>query len=149
MRLRNLSKTLPILPLASLSKRLLACLYDGLVIIAIAMLITLLIIAVLGDARDGFVRLFLQLMLFVVIGAYFVTSWVKSGQTIAMRAWRIKVVDQHHAPLSHLQAIKRYCLTCVLMLSGVSILWAIFDRQKLFLHDRLLGTKLIDIGVLK
>jgi uncharacterized RDD family membrane protein YckC len=39
-------------------------------------------------------RWLLQAVLFVAIGAYFVYCWVRAGQTLAMKSWRLRVVDR-------------------------------------------------------
>jgi uncharacterized RDD family membrane protein YckC len=54
-----------------------------------------------------------------------------------MRAWRIRLVEVTAA-----KAIARFALA--LLLLPVSILWALVDRDRQFLHDRLAGTRLID-----
>ena len=38
-------------------------------------------------------RLLLQVTLFLVLGTYFVASWTRTGQTLALKAWRLKIVD--------------------------------------------------------
>ena len=43
-------------------------------------------------------RTLLQLALFVVIGTYFVFCWTRTGQTLALKAWRLKVVDSVAGP---------------------------------------------------
>lgn len=123
---------------ATLLKRLFSCVYESLVCIAIAMLVTLVFIGLFGDATTGIKHLLLQGTLWLVIGVYFVQSWVKSGQTVAMRAWKLKLANQNQQAIEYPKAIARYCLATVLMLSGISIVWALFHKDKLFLHDDVL-----------
>ncbi len=63
-----------------------------------------------------------------------------------MQAWRFKLVAQHHDPLPKSTALIRYLLASLsLALFGLGFLWAIVDKDRLFLHDRLLNSKIIVI----
>ncbi len=127
-----------------LLKRLLAGVYELLVLTAIWMLVTLLFVSVFGDATQGVKHWCLQLLLWLVAGIYFVRCWSSTGQTLALQAWRMKIVDAEGGVLSVQDASIRYVLASVLMLMfGVTILWELFDRDKLFLHDRWSGTRCV------
>jgi uncharacterized RDD family membrane protein YckC len=90
------------------------------------------------DATQGWLRRELQLFILVVFAAYFLWSWLRGGQTLAMKAWRIKLVD-----VTPGRALLRFVLAVVLF--PYSILWAFFDRDRQFLHDRLAGTRLVRV----
>jgi uncharacterized RDD family membrane protein YckC len=122
-----------------------ACfIYEVLVVLALAFACALFFLMVVGDATHGIKRLGLQLFLWVAAGGYFVWCWHKSGQTLAMQAWQLKVLNQHAELLSAKMAVLRYALaTLSLLLFGLGFLWAIVDSKHLFLHDRLLKNKLI------
>jgi len=88
----------------------------------------------------------LQIFLWCAVGAYYVRCWVKTGQTLAMQAWQLKLVSQDGALLVLKGAVLRYVLaTASLILFGVGFLWAVFDKDRLFLHDRLIKSKIIDM----
>jgi uncharacterized RDD family membrane protein YckC len=89
------------------------------------------------DATRGWLRAELQLFILVVLAAYFLWCWLRGGQTLAMRAWRIRLVD-----VTPGKAIIRFVVAAVLL--PLSILWALVDRDRQFLHDRLAGTRLVD-----
>jgi len=89
------------------------------------------------DATRGPLRAELQFFILVVLGAYFLWCWLRGGQTLAMRAWRIRLVD-----VTPRKALVRFVLAAALL--PLSILWALVDRDGQFLHDRLAGTRLID-----
>jgi uncharacterized RDD family membrane protein YckC len=117
--------------------------YEALVIIALCFAGALLFITVVGDATLGIKRYLLQLFLWLVVGAYFVWCWLKSGQTLAMHTWHLSLVRADHRPLSIQRAIARYVLASLsLLLIGLGFLWAIIDHDRRFLHDRLLDTKI-------
>lgn len=122
-----------------------ACLiYEALAVIALGFACTLFFLWLAGDATHGIKRYQLQIFLWIAVGMYFVWCWLKGGQTLAMRAWQLKLV-RHDAQLLPLpMAIARYVLASMgLILFGFGFLWAIIDRDKLFLHDRLLKTRII------
>jgi len=109
-----------------------------------------------------------QALLFLVLGAYFIHQWSRQGQTLAMKTWRIKVVVPGQPHLSLQAAVVRYLLSWMWVLPaliadsalglkkwdtlGVVVLgvlaWAataLFDKDGQFLHDRLTGTRLIQL----
>ena len=129
---------------ASLTKRYAACVYELLLLIAIWLLCAGLFVMVFGQADSSNKRLFLQIFLWLVTGIYFVFCWHKSGQTLAAQTWKIKLVNAQNETLSTTQATKRYALASASLLAcGLGYFWAIVDKEQLFLHDRLLGTRLI------
>lgn len=110
----------------------------------------------------------MKFWLFIVIGLYFVYFWSRTGQTLAMKTWRIRIVDNERAKLPVLKAIVRYCLAWMWFLPGLAIaeqlglkhwgsliavgigftLWActaVFDKDKQFLHDKLAKTRLVQV----
>jgi uncharacterized RDD family membrane protein YckC len=81
---------------------------------------------------------------FIVLGAYFIWYWSHGGQTLAMQTWKIQLTTATGAQPSMVQLLVRYALTWPsLVYFGVGLLWAIFDRDRQFLHDRLAGTRLV------
>jgi uncharacterized RDD family membrane protein YckC len=81
---------------------------------------------------------------FIVLGAYFIWYWSHGGQTLAMQTWKIQLTTATGAQPSMVQLLVRYALTWPsLVYFGVGLIWAIFDRDRQFLHDRLAGTRLV------
>jgi len=127
-----------------LIKRYLAVVYEALLLLALALALTAAYVMLLGDASHGWKRLGLQALLWLVMGAYFVRCWVVTGQTLASQTWKLKVVDQHGQLLDVQQAVMRYVLAGVLLLpAGLTLWWALLDREQQFLHDRLLGSRIM------
>jgi uncharacterized RDD family membrane protein YckC len=122
-----------------------ACLiYEALTVTALGLVLTGLFLWIAGDATYGLKRGLLQLFLWIAIGSYFVWCWVKTGQTLAMQAWQLKLVNQEAELLTVRAAVLRYILASVnLMLLGLGFLLAVFDKDRLFLHDRLLKSRII------
>jgi uncharacterized RDD family membrane protein YckC len=124
--------------------RLVACMvYDGLVVVALSFALALVFILLFGDASHGPMRLALQLFLWFGVGLYFVWCWHKSGQTLAMQTWRLQLKHSQTGRLSWPQAASRYALASLgLTAFGLGFLWALLDRDGLFLHDRLLNNRI-------
>ena len=122
-----------------------ACLvYEGLVVIALSLVCTTIFVLLIGDATVGIKRYLLQLFLWLTAGVYFIWCWQKSGQTLAMQTWQLKLVNQDANFLPLNKSILRYVLASFsLMLFGLGYVWVIVDRDRLFLHDRLLKNKII------
>ena len=60
-----------------------------------------------------------------------------------MKTWKLRVVDQSGMPLRPVQAILRYMAAWPsIVLFGIGIFWALLDRDGLFLHDRIAGTRI-------
>ncbi|WP_301100358.1 RDD family protein [Propionivibrio sp.] len=82
--------------------------------------------------------------LFVVLLVYFIWFWSNGGQTLAMKTWQIRLLTRSGRPVRPAQALLRYLLCWPsLGLGGIGILWALFDPDRHFLHDRVAGTQLI------
>ena len=122
-----------------------ACfIYDALAVIALCFVSALVFIILIGDASHGLKRYLLQIVLWLAIGIYFVWCWKKTGQTLAMKTWQLKLVNKDGQLLPLNLAMARYVLsTLSLVLFGLGFLWAMVDRDHLYLHDRLLNTHII------
>jgi uncharacterized RDD family membrane protein YckC len=111
----------------------------------------------------------MQLLLAVLLGAYFVPSWVRGGQTLAMKAWKLRVVQLDGRGVDARRALVRFALAALALGSGltaalwlwqhpdslagwlailpgtVDLAWAAGDRDRQFLHDRLSGTRVVRV----
>ena len=86
----------------------------------------------------------LQAHFFLVLLVYFVGFWSKSGQTLAMKTWHLRLQTHDGLPTRPMQALLRFLLCWPSIgLGGVGIVWALFDREGQFLHDRIAGTRLV------
>ena len=130
--------------LAGLRRRLASMLYESLLLLGVLALTFMVPLLILGAGMNytppGQV---LWLYVFLVLGAYFVWYWRRGGQTLAMQTWKLRIVTSAGDAVSVRQGWLRYALAWPSVLSGVGLLWALFDRDRQFLHDRLAGTRVI------
>lgn len=85
-----------------------------------------------------------QVHFVLVLGLYFCWFWLHGGQTLAMRTWKVRIEDATGAPLRPAQAVFRYLASWPsVLLLGIGIVWALFDKDRQFLHDRLAGSRIV------
>ena len=128
----------------SIKRRLICMVYESLLLCGVTFLASLLFLGVSGGTLGGWLRHAFQVYLFLAIGLYFAGSWRRHGQTLAMKTWKLRLVSANGARITLWQAMLRYvCAWPCLALGGIGILYAPFDRDRQFLHDRLAGTKIV------
>ena len=83
--------------------------------------------------------------LLLILLMYFVWFWRHGGQTLAMQTWKVRLESALTGNTITLpQALARFMLCWPsLFFFGVGLIWAVFDRDRQFLHDRLAGTRLV------
>lgn len=83
--------------------------------------------------------------LLLVLLVYFVWFWRHGGQTLAMQTWKLKLESAlTGGQITLQQAILRFAICCPsLLFFGAGLIWALFDRDRQFLHDRLAGTRIV------
>ena len=131
----------------SILRRLASMLYEFLLLFAIGFFATWLFQFAAGTTViEGWRLRLLQLFLLALFAAYFLWCWLRGGQTLAMKTWRIRLVTKDgHRILSARAALLRFLYALLLVPSLVGILWALVDRDRQFLHDRLAGSLLIPV----
>lgn len=133
-----------------LARRLAALIYDLLVLFGMLLLATTLVIipaSTLSGTEvrlDGWLLILFRIYL-VAIGYGFVGYfWVHGGQTLGMRAWRLRLVQDNGHPLSR-GATWRRLFWSTLIPAPVGLLLIPFDPQGLAPHDRLSRTLPIEL----
>ena len=81
----------------------------------------------------------------VTVYAFYVYFWRKTGQTLAMQAWRSKIVSTSDGGTPTLQqcTIRFVVAFFSLLFGGLGFLWLLVDRDGQTWHDRASGTHLI------
>lgn len=129
-----------------LARRFACAVYESVILAALVLVATFPFLALVGDSASGWRRHLLQAYVLAVGGAYLVWFWSRGGQTIAMKTWRIRLVSADGGPVGTRIALRRYLLAVAgLAALCVGFLWALVDRDGQFMHDRLAGTRLVDL----
>jgi len=129
---------------AGLPRRALSLIYEILLVSAVVLAGSLPFVMLAHDASPVYARPLFQLYRAVLTGVYFTWQWRRGGRTLAMKTWRLKLVTREAAPLTWAHAVRRYLYALAGTLAlGAGFLWALLDREGLFLHDRLAGTKIV------
>ncbi len=134
---------------AGILPRLASLIYEALLLAAVLIVVSFPVAPLLQALPASWSRPFYQLFLLLTAGIYLSWFWRNGGQTLAMRAWRLKLVAASGDRVGLGQAWLRYCLAVLgLAAFGFGFLWALWDREHQFLHDRLAGTRLVRLSAL-
>jgi uncharacterized RDD family membrane protein YckC len=139
----SLVDRLPVLRTPGLFRLLASFFYDALLAVALLFVATFIFVLLFGEATHAPKRYLLQICLWTVVGFYFAWCWARGG-TLAMQAWKIRLVDSEGHLISSLKAMQRYVLATIgLLAAGLGFWWALVDKDHRYLHDRLLDTRLV------
>lgn len=132
-------------PPAHLLRRLGAVCYDSLLLVAVLFTAGLPLPLIPEAVRVGpWGRYAILLYMVLVSFLFFGWFWTHGGQTLGMRAWRIRVVSDSGAGLTWRQAGRRFTWAAVSWAAaGTGFLWSLIDPQGRTWHDRLSGTRLV------
>jgi len=152
---------------ASFTRRVASMVYEALVVMAILFAASFFFFSATGFRAEGLTRHLFQTYLALVLSLYFVWCWRRGGQTLPMKAWKLRLVRHDGAPVEVRRAIARYIVAALAFGSGavaatllwrepysigawggcvplaLDLLWSFFDRDRQFLHDRLVGTRIV------
>ena len=129
---------------AGIARRLSSMLYEGLVVFAVLLIGFLLPQIVLNAFGLVLAPRLLWLHVLGLLLLYFVWCWLHGGQTLPMKTWKLVVVSADGGNLRPLQAVLRYLAAWPsILVFGIGIIWALFDRDRQFLHDRIAGTRIV------
>lgn len=141
--------------------------YDLLAVVAIVMVVGLLCQMathgqLIATGAQIHIAWWYQPVQGLVVAAYFITSWLRGGQTLGMRPWRIRITARDGARLTLQQALVRLLVAAVPLvllelapfvgqhgaLWAVMIGWALwlspalFDPRHRAVHDLAAGTEI-------
>jgi uncharacterized RDD family membrane protein YckC len=142
------------LPTAGLTRRLIAIVYDSLLLLGIAfaygVLITVIRLAFMGQDAEGFIHLPIivhlasWLLLLGILASYYVYCWTKRGQTLGMKSWRLQLETLDGRYVDARQAWLRVFLALVSAVPfGLGYVWCLFDKQHRCWHDRWTHTRVV------
>ena len=132
------------MPNATLFQRLMAILYDSLLVLALMFMATLPFIAVRrGEpVHPGYLPY--QMTIIGVAWLFFAGFWSFSGRTLGMQSWRLRIENADGQKPGLLIATVRFFAAVVSWLPfGLGFIWQLWDKEKLTWHDRISGTRLV------
>ncbi len=132
---------------AGLTRRLAALVYDWILLGAVLFVTTIALLAFRrGEAFPAHDPLY-SACLILTATAFFGWFWTHGGQTLGMRAWRIRVIGLESQPVTWRQAFLR-SLTATLSatLLGLGFLWILMDSKRRGWQDIASGTQVIFLG---
>jgi len=119
-----------------LFRRLLAFLYDSFLLLALFFAVTA--VALFLNNGQAIETWLYKLTLLPIAGLFYVWFWKNGGQTLGMRAWRIKLVNSKSGLVSYKQCVLRFVLgVCTF---GITYLYILFNNNRYALHDVLSKT---------
>jgi uncharacterized RDD family membrane protein YckC len=134
---------------AGFGRRLAALIYDALLLAALLMAFTAGALffthgaAVVPETAGPWVYLY-RTGLVLVIAGYYVLNWLRSGQTLGMRAWHLRAVADTGKPLALKAAILRLVFGVLAWApAALGVLWLYFDPEHLAIQDRLSKTRVV------
>lgn len=152
----------------SLVRRLAAFVYEGALLFGVVMTAGYLY-ATLTQQRNALQgHRGLQAFLFVVLAIYFVWFWSHGGQTVAMKAWHLRLVTRDGQPVGQARASLRYLASWVWFVPALGVAWlaglhslaqifgamaagilayaflALLHPHRQFWHDALCGTRIVN-----
>lgn len=126
----------------SLFKRLLAIIYDSLLLFGTLFFSALIALLIFGESASR--SPLFTLYLFVVSFLFYGWFWTHGGQTLGMKAWKMRVCMPDGSQINWLRALVRFMGACLSwLLLGAGYLWVLFDARNQSLHDHLSGTQLV------
>jgi uncharacterized RDD family membrane protein YckC len=128
----------------SLLRRFGAIFYDSFLLLTVLFVASFIIVIPTGiRPQDPYFFLF-QIYIFVIAYLFFAWCWTRGGQTLGMRTWKMKVVNEDNTKLSYTTALIRFIVSMISWLPfGLGYLWSLWDKQHRTWHDIASKTKLV------
>ena len=121
---------------AGLVYRLAAMFYDSLLLLSMLLVATALAL-LLTRGTLHYHNPFFRTFLFLVCFWFYAWFWLHGGQTLGMRAWRLRVQRPDGRPITIWQALLRFLVAIPsLALAGLGFFWMLVDRNKMTWYDR-------------
>ncbi len=149
------------------ARRLACFIYEGVLLFGVVMIAGYLYSTLTQQRHALQGTTGLQIFLFLVLGVYFLWFWTHGGQTVAMKAWHVRLTDPQGRPVTQGRALVRYLLSWMWFLPSLALIHfsglhgglaiavivtagvlgfaalAYLRRDRQFWHDTLCGTQLI------
>ena len=130
------------LELAGVWPRIMALVYESLIVAAILFLATAIAMLFTQKAIAAG-TIWFELYLLAVLASYFCYCWRRSGQTAGMFAWRLMLTDLNGKRVDLTTALLRFLIATLLGFGVLGLLWALVDIDRVALQDRLTKTRVL------
>lgn len=166
----NATPTSPESTPPSRRRRFASMMYEGVLLFGVVFLTALLFDFATKSHHALYLRHTRQFVLFLAIGLYFMLCWRRSGQTLPMKTWFMRIEAPDGSKPHYFRLLLRYVLLWPLPLATALVvqylsqrsgyastdlliviapfshfIWTWFDKDGFFMHDRLAGTRLVDL----
>ncbi len=126
---------------AGLLPRLGAAVYDGLLLVALFFLATALVAPLMPSDHIPTGTIWFQAYLLLVMFGFYGWFWTHGGQTLGMRAWRLRVLNTDGSALRWSRALLRFIVAWLAWFSVIGLLLCL--RNGVALHDQLSNTRVL------
>jgi uncharacterized RDD family membrane protein YckC len=137
---------------AGFGRRLAALLYDAVLLAALLMIYTAGALffthgAAVTPATVGAWVYLYRAGLVAVVAGYYLVNWLKSGQTLGMRAWHLRAVDASGRTMTWKAGVLRLGVGALAWApAALGVLWLYVDPEHIALHDRLSHTRVVHLA---
>lgn len=134
-------------PSPGLPRRIMAFIYDSFLLIALFAIVSLPLVMQVGEqtlTHNPLMKALYQLLLLLSAFLFYGWFWTHGGQTLGMRAWRLRAQKMDGTAMDWPASIRRFAWSLVSWLvAGLGFLWILLDPHRLAWHDRLSNTRLV------
>jgi len=121
---------------AGLLVRLAAMFYDALLLLSVLLIATAIALLVTRGNLSTH-NPFFRTALFLICFAFYAWFWLHGGQTLGMRAWKLRLQNLDGRPITLWQALLRFLAAIPsFAFAGLGFLWMLVDKDKMTWHDR-------------
>lgn len=132
------------LPSAGLMRRLLAMVYDLLILSGLWLAVTILL--VVANGGEAVPSMILQPALLFATGSFYTIFWRRSGQTLGMLSWQIRVQSLEGGALSLGQCMLRLLFAVPSIgLAGLGLFWILIDPERRAWHDYASFSRVVEL----
>jgi uncharacterized RDD family membrane protein YckC len=122
-------------------RRLAAVLYDLILLIAVFFVATALLLPLNSGEAFSRQQIFYPLYLLTISFIFYGWFWTHGGQTLGLKAWKIRVLTLDHKPINWTQAFVRFIAALLSWgIFGLGFIWILFDKNHHGWHDHLSKT---------
>ena len=127
-----------------LVKRFTVMLYDGMLLFGVLFFASLLAMALVDEPANIANHLWYQLYLVGVCYLYFAYAWTRTGQTLGLKTWKLRVQQPDGNNITWGQSLVRFVSAIISWLAfGLGFLWILFDKNNMAWHDHISKTEII------